>query len=259
MAEVRTCVSDLGWASSRNGRSSLSSFSQALFLFANRGALYRVITTPEDLRIFHSDSEKHCKPLYGNFGWFVGQVLGRCIGLLEGDKWRHRRQIFEIPFRHALAIARIDVTEGAAKSFVESLPSLAAADGAVDNKLEAEENGDEKPFTLHAVSAFMKFPFYLTAGVLYGELTNEEERELWDLAEKHMALMPYMVIGGPYRLNAGKWLDPGAYRKLSEYTEGWRDCNERIVQRRRAQGINVPVVSYWDEYQAGEVTLTEVS
>ena len=217
--------------------------------------MYRVITTPEDLRIFHSDSERHCKPLYGHFGWFAGQVLGRCLGLLEGDEWRSRRQIFEVPFRHSPAVARINATESAAKNFVESLHSLAVA----DSGLGVEGKGDRKPFTLHAVSAFMKFPFYLTGSVLYGELTRDEERELWDLAEKHMALLPYMVIGGPYRLKAVKWLHHSAYRKLREYTEGWHDCNERMVKRRRAKGIDVPVVAYWDEYQAGKMTQTEVS
>jgi hypothetical protein len=230
-----------------------------LICFANRCALNRVITTPEDLRIFHSDSEKHCKPLYGNFGWFAGQVLGRCLGLLEGNEWRDKRQIFEIPFRYTAVTAQIDVTEKAAKNFVDGLPSLVSTNGADDKRINADERSDKKTFTLHAVSAFMKFPFYLTAHILYGELTKEEEQELWELAEKHMALLPFMVIGGPYRFKAGKWIDPGAYRKLREYTEGWRDCNERMVKRRRAQGIDVPVVSYWDEYQAGKFTLTDVS
>lgn len=226
-------------------------------------APYSVITTPEDLKIFHSDSDKHGKPLYQNLGWFVGQVLGRCVGLLEGDEWRHRRQIFDPPFRHAASIARIGVTESAAKAFVESLPSLAAAaDGATsDSKpgAEGEKKGDDKePFTLHAVSAFMKFPFYLAAGVIYGDMTEEEERELWDLAQKHMALLPYFVIGGPYRLSAGRFVDRTAYRKLNEYLVGWRNCHERMVERRRAAGVSVPLLSYWDEYEAGQITLDEV-
>ena len=228
-------------------------------LLANRVALYRVITTPEDLKIFHSDSEKHTKPHNMNFGWFLGQVLGRAVGLLEGDEWRHRRQVFDPPFKHGASVARIDITEGAAKQFIENLPSLATADGAVDNKLDADEKEDKKSFTLHAVSAFTKFPFYLTAAVIYGEMSDEEEKQLWDLAQKHMALLPYFVIGGPYRFSAGRWVHPAAYRKLNEYVDGWREYNERIVRIRRAQGISVPLLSYWDEYEAGNVTLEEVS
>jgi gliotoxin/aspirochlorine/mycotoxins biosynthesis cytochrome P450 monooxygenase len=110
----------------------------------------------------------------------------------------------------------------------------------------------------HAVSAFMKFPFFLTAGVVYGEMNEEEERELWDLAQKHMALLPYFVIGGPYRFSAGRLVDRTAYRKLNEYQVGWRDCHERMVARRRAAGVNVPLLSYWDEYEAGKITSDEV-
>lgn len=236
---------------------SLFSFANSQF-YANRGILYSVITTPEDVRIFHSEPEKHCKPQDGNFGWFAGQLLGHCLGLLEGDEWKRQRQIFEPPLRHSAAIARIHITEASAKSFVESLSYSAPVKEAVDEKFETEEF-QQRTFTLHAISAFMKLPFYTTADLLYGELSKDEEKELWDLAEMHMAVLPYAVIGGPYRLKAGRWFDPGAYRKLKEYQDGWRDCNKRMVKKRRAQGINVAVVSYWDEYEAGKVTLTEVS
>ena len=181
------------------------------------------------------------------------------MGLLEGEEWRHRRQVFDPPFRHGASVARIANTGSAAKTFVESLHLLAATDGLPNSKPTAEmKKGDKESFTLHAVSAFMKFPFYLTAGVIYGDLNEVEERELWDLAQKNMALLPYFVIGGPYRFSMGRWLHPAAYRKLEEYLVGWRDCHERMVQRRRAESIKVPLVDYWDEFEANNITLDEV-
>ncbi|KAL9086202.1 MAG: hypothetical protein Q9165_007267 [Trypethelium subeluteriae] len=218
-----------------------------------------VITTPEDLKVFHSDSDKHGKPLWQNMGWFVGQVLGRCVGLLEGEEWRHRRQIFDPPFRHSASIARIADTESAAKTYMEKLPTLAVTDTAANSKTvpEPKEKGDEF-FTLHAVSGFMKFPFYLTASVIYGDLTEQEERELWNLAQKHMALTPYLVIGGPYRFSKGRWVHPAAFRKLQEYLTGWHECHKRMVQRRRAEGIKVPLLDYWAEWEAGNMTQEEL-
>ncbi|OCK77280.1 cytochrome P450 [Lepidopterella palustris CBS 459.81] len=217
-----------------------------------------VITTPEHLKIFHSDSEKHGKPRWQNLGWFVGQVLGRCVGLLEGEEWKHRRQVFDPPFRHGAAIARIADTETAAKAFVNELPLLKTANGEskAQNITEKEKQSSES-FTLHAVSAFMKFPFFLTAGVVYGEMDAQEKQELWNLAEKHMALLPYFVIGGPYRFAQGRWVHPSAYRKLRGYQAGWKDCHERMVQRRRSRGIRVPLVEYWEEYEAGHITLDD--
>ncbi|KAK4200401.1 cytochrome P450 [Triangularia verruculosa] len=217
-----------------------------------------VITTPEDLKVFHSDSDKHGKPRFQNLGWFVGQVLGRCVGLLEGEEWKHRRTVFEPPFRHAASIARMDITESEAKKFVLNLGQLAAAEEVADDIGVKSSEITPSKFTLHAVSAFMKFPFYLTAGVVYGEMSEAEEVELWDLAQKHMALLPYFVIGGPYRVAAGRYVDRKAFRKLDEFVNGWRECHERMVATRRAKGIRVPLVEYWEEYEAGKITLDEL-
>lgn len=153
--------------------------------------------------------------------------------------------MFDPPFRHGAAIARIADTDAAAKTFVENLST--SADAAKGEEKERDS------ITLHAVSAFMKFPFYLTASVVYGEMTVDEEKELWQLAQDHMALLPYFVIGGPYRFAKGRFVHPSAYRKLREYQQGWKDCHARMVERRRDQGVRVPLIEYWEEYEKGAI------
>jgi cytochrome P450 len=248
MAHLRSRVQDLGGLASRNVRSKSSAPFHCGFKLTSTSR--SVITTPEHLRVFHSDSEKHGKPRWQNLGWFVGQVLGRCVGLLEGAEWKAQRAVFDPPFRHAATIARIAETESAAKDFVDKL----SLSGSAANGVEKSEDS----FTLDAVSAFMKFPFYLTAGVIYSELSADEERELWSLAQMHMALLPYFVIGGPYRFAQGRFVHPSAFRKLRAYQHAWKEYHVRMVERRREQGVRVPLIEYWEEFEKGAIAEEDV-
>lgn len=217
--------------------------------------LNSVITTPEDLKNFGSDSNDHGKPPNSNMGWFLGEILGQCMGLLSGKDWKRVRQIFNPAFTHTAAVAQIDVIERAARKYVEGLPLFA-------DKTTRNIGGkdDSKSFKLPVLKAFAKFPYFLTAATIYGPMTETEERELWDVTEKRLALNPYMFGGGPYRFETVAWLfDRTAVQRLRDYNREWLDYNARMVQVRRARGEKTPIISYWREYETGNMTLGEVS
>ncbi|EED13062.1 cytochrome P450 monooxigenase GliC-like, putative [Talaromyces stipitatus ATCC 10500] len=209
-----------------------------------------VLTTPEDIRTFHTDSDKHGKPLNGNFGWYFGQLLGRCVGLLEFDEWRKMRQVVDPAFKHSSVVNRIDQTNSSAQSFVENLRTFA---------IEGKNLGVNDRFTIHAATAFMKFPFYFTAEVVYGTMSNEEKNELWVLAEKRLALLPWFFKGGVYRTIYMKYWDRPAYNQLMDFVKHWADFNSRIANIRRKQNREVPIVSYWDEYEKGNIAMEQVT
>ncbi|EFY94492.2 Cytochrome P450 CYP5334A1 [Metarhizium robertsii ARSEF 23] len=204
-----------------------------------------VITTPEDLRIFSSDGEKHGK--HSNMGWFLDQLLGRCIGFLQGEEWKQKRQIFYPTFSHDKIAARINLTESAANKFTEDLPFV-HSDGYI-------ETGPRKTVSFRVADGFRKFPLDVTASIIYGTMTNAERDDLWTLAEKRLALWPFTILGGPYRFSWGSWFDRKSYSLLNEYTIEWRNYNDRIVETRRASGIKTPVVLIYDAYEAGDITL----
>jgi cytochrome P450 len=208
-----------------------------------------VLTTPEDIRTFHTDSDKHGKPLDGNFGWYFGQLLGRCVGLLEFDEWKKMRQVVDPAFKHASVVNRIGLTNADAKSFVENLSTFA---------IEDEGLADKDIFTVHAAMAFMKFPFYFTAEAVYGRMSDEEKQELWILAEKRLALLPWFFKGSVYRTAYLKWWDRPAYNQLMDFVRHWAAFNGGIANTRRKQDMSVPIVSYWDEYEQGNITMEEV-
>lgn len=208
-----------------------------------------VITTPEDLRTFSLDGEKHGK--HSNLGWFLDQLLGRCIGFLEGNEWKQKRQIFYPAFSFDGTAMRVKTTESAASKFIEDLPSM--------HSDRLTTNRGRKTISFQIADGFRKFPLYVTASVIYGDMTETEKDDLWHLAEKRLALWPYTVIGGPYRFSWGNWFDRKTYGHLNEYTKEWRNYNDRMVQTRRDNGVKTPLISFYDAYEAGNVTLENVS
>ncbi|KAI0469850.1 cytochrome P450 monooxygenase GliC2 [Xylariaceae sp. FL0804] len=213
-----------------------------------------VITTPEDLRVFSSDANDHGKPANSNMGWFLGEMLGSCMGLLGGQDWKRLRHIFNPAFTHIAAVSRIDTIEIAARNFVEDLRPRAE-----ESTARLADSDGKKPFKLAVVKAFTKFPYFLTAGTIYGPLSDAEERELWSVTEKRLALNPYMFGGGFYRSEKGaKWFDAPAVRRLRNFNSEWFEYHARMVERRRSRGDKPPIVSYWEEYETGNMNLKEL-
>ncbi|PSR77225.1 cytochrome P450 [Coniella lustricola] len=213
-----------------------------------------VITTPQLLRDFHSDGDKHGKPQYSNLGWYLGQVLGSCIGLLEGPDWKQQRQIFDPAFRHSATVALIGDTDRAAKDFIDNLP--VAAKNIPQTTPQNEKSQNQQNLEFPIIPAFQKFPFFLAARVIYGPMTEAEEDDLWALAEKRLSLAPYLFIGGPYRYRWGKWIDHTAFGRLQDFSTQWRKYNERIVKSRRSNGAAAaPILTYWNALENGEMTM----
>ncbi|KXX75965.1 Cholesterol 24-hydroxylase [Madurella mycetomatis] len=207
-----------------------------------------VITTPEDLKHFSSDANDHPKTPNVNLGWFAGELLGKAMGLLYGQDWKRLRKIFDPAFTHSAAVARIDVVDRAARKYVDGLPLMAEA-----GKHESES------FSLPVLKTFTKFPYFLTASAIYGPMTEDEERDLWSVTEKRIALNPYWIGGGPYRSETlTKLYDGDAVQRLREFNNGWRDYNARMVQARRGRGERPPIITYWEEVEKGNMAMVEL-
>lgn len=186
-----------------------------------------------------------------NLGWFVGELLGQAMGLVYGQDWRRLRKIFDPAFTHSAAVVRIDIVDRAARKYVAELPRLAADGGNTEKQTS---------FSLPVVKAFTKFPYFLTASAIYGPMTTEEENDLWTVTEKRVALNKYWIGGGPYRVEAAaKYFDPAAVNSLHEFNKDWRTYNERMVNVRRARGETAPIITYWEETENGNMSMTEVS
>lgn len=160
------------------------------------------------------------------------------------------RRVVDPSFTHGATVKRISVTEADAKSFVENLHTI-SNEGAEVAKAKGR-------FTVPAMAAFMKFPFIFTAEVVYGNMNEAEKEELWAIAEKRQALLPFFFKGSFYRTSYLKWFDRPAYNQLQEFLNSWAEFNTRMARSRREQALPVPIVKYWDEYLQGNITLEQV-
>lgn len=50
--------------------------------------LYSVLTKPKYVQTVFSDSDKHFKAVNNNSSYIMGQLLGRCVGLVSSQEWQ---------------------------------------------------------------------------------------------------------------------------------------------------------------------------
>ncbi|KKK25539.1 hypothetical protein P175DRAFT_0512147 [Aspergillus ochraceoroseus IBT 24754] len=198
-----------------------------------------VITRPEDIRAFHTDSASHSKSTSSNGGWMFHQILGDCMGLINGGRWKRIRAQYDPYFVHRVAMAH----SGPILQNVEA--TLASIDG-VD------------PTTLHVANSFSRFPFMATAEYLYGPLTDAEKEEVWSLGQRSLRLMGYVLSGSVYRFRLYHWLKPDTHRELLQFEEHWIGFNKRIYTTRQAYDPSLPIVTSWKEVVEGRITKKEM-
>jgi hypothetical protein len=187
-------------------------------------------------------------------GWYFGELLGKCLGVHNGKEWKRIRHVFEPAYTHKAAATQIRDISRAAREYVEALPSLAERPSG-----DKETKQDYNAFHLPVQNGFMKFPYFRSASVIYGPMSKEEEEELWSLTEERNTLNIYMFIGGPYRFrSAANMFDTKAVQRLRDFKRKWRDYNVRAYEFRRTRGDKPPLVYYFDEIEAGNLTLDEV-
>ena len=177
------------------------------------------------------------------------------MGLINGDKWRKTRRTFEPAFTHSAVSARISDTFDDAKLFVNSLfPST------VKDKEDSSSTGNGgEHFVLHAASSFAKFPFFFTAEIIYGRLSDAEKAELWELGQLRIALLRFILKGGPYLFGAVRLYDHAASKELSQFQEKWAAFNRSLAASRARNTPVPPIVSYWAEYEKQGIPLRQAS
>ncbi|KAJ5797251.1 uncharacterized protein N7518_005791 [Penicillium psychrosexuale] len=201
-----------------------------------------VITRPDDVKIFHSDSPSHLKSKSSNGGWLFHELLGDCMGLINGDRWEQVRAQFKHHFIHRSVSSISSHIELAATRYLQSL-----------------ERQDAESFEVHAASDFSRFPFMTTAEYLYGPLTENEKEELWNLGQQSLALMGNVLSGGVYRFGLCQWMRPHSFRRLRSFQTQWQNFNQRLVNSRTlSNNHQLPIVEAWMAMEKGCISMNEI-
>ncbi|UKZ72378.1 hypothetical protein TrVFT333_000007 [Trichoderma virens FT-333] len=184
-----------------------------------------VLTSPDNLRDFFHDSDKHRKAPNNNSGWLIGEVLGSCLGLVSGSRWVNMRIPWEHPF---------------------SLPQA--------------KSGSSATFEIQATQALKMFPFFLVASILFGKLSAAQKETLTKLAPLREELWREGIHGGQNRTLLAKYFRTRGARLLEEFKTRWRDFIENAYEESIAKGKNGHIEQLLKEARDGKnLTVEEVS
>ncbi|KAI0114676.1 putative cytochrome P450 monooxygenase [Hypoxylon sp. NC0597] len=198
-----------------------------------------VLTRPEHLRNVFKDSDKHFKAVNNNSGYFMSQLLGKCVGLISGEEWKSVRTCVEHPFLRKSAAEYVPLVKKHIKMHFDELwqyrsLSEELLDPAEDLKL---------------------LPFWIVAEVFYGQLTPAMMAELREMAPEREALFKEVIKGGISRFSFSRYLPTKANQSLANFLTRWRVFNNKAYELALASGITTaPIVQMYELVRKGTMT-----
>lgn len=196
----------------------------------------RVVSTPSAIRAVFADSDKHSKARNMGSGYLMSEILGQCVGLLNGDAWRHVRRKIDRPFTHTgaetLIPKMIDMTDAHLGAFFAS----------------RSPNNEQ----IDPVADLLMLPFLMIATVFYGDLTDGQVRWLNEWTPRREKLFSYVLGGGLPRFALSKYLATDANRLLKQWKDAWTKFNVEAYEIAKRKNENVLFVKMWEETKIAE-------
>jgi cytochrome P450 len=199
-----------------------------------------VVTHPKDVQIFFNDSDKHSKAKNNNAGWLMGELLGSCLGLINGLEWRNVRAVTVAPFTH--------------KASREYVPLISKA---IEDHFQTLENTQTlKNGFIHPVDDLRDLPFWVVADVLYGRLHIAQQQELRALMPIRDLLFKRMIQGGATRFSWSQFFSTSTNRDLRDFKQRWAKFHEDFYQESRNSEENPPppALSMYEDMKHGKLS-----
>ncbi|KAF2276644.1 putative cytochrome P450 monooxygenase [Westerdykella ornata] len=201
-----------------------------------------VVSHPEDIQTVFKDSDKHRKAINNNAGWLMGELLGKCVGLISGEDWQRLRSVTNPPFTH--------------KSSTHYIPAIIRM---VDEEFRSlQETTNLKRGLINPVADLRYIPFWIIAEIIYGKLNTEQRRELMDIVPLREELFKRMIQGGTTRLAWSRYLPLRINRDLREFKNRWTAFNTKLCISQKSNGSSAPIVEMYDAMERGEVNQEEL-
>ncbi|QGA13934.1 hypothetical protein EYB26_001586 [Talaromyces marneffei] len=206
-----------------------------------------VITTSQDVRVFHIDSTFHHKSASSNAGWFFHELLGDCMGFVNGERWKQLRSKVNQHFTHEALTQSTDALNDTVRNYLMTI----TADQVKDET--------KNQVTLHVASALGKLVFYCTAERIYGPMTTDEKDELWSIGEQRFPLLRFALAGPAYRFGVFSSLCMQAKTELAEFQTNWFAFNEKMYESRRTLASRGQfIVPLWESMQENRIGKNEL-
>ena len=168
------------------------------------------------------------------------------MGLINGTRWTNLRSQVDPAFSHKASVDRLPETNESAQEYLNGLSQYG-------QMIDAE-----KTMIVHAANAFMRFPLFHTAHVLYGSMTEESKQEFWAIGQTRLALLRHVIAGGIFRFKATKWLKKNAVQELEAFQKRWYQFNSNMYKSAVAASSGAPIIGLWQGVLDGTSSQTEV-
>jgi len=194
-----------------------------------------VLTQPRQLQAIFKDSDKHRKAPANNSGWYMDQLLGKCVGLISGRAWRSVRTVAEVPFTHQAVSQLVPLVERHVDEHFKYLHTTSDMDRGL----------------IHAAQDTKMLPFWVVSEVFYGRLPPDLHRELSDLVPLRERVFQHVIYGGLPRFAWSGWLLTAANAQLREFKQRWRAFNQQVIEHARKDIAKAPIVSMYEATVSG--------
>lgn len=184
----------------------------------------------------------HTKAFNNDDGWLMGQLLGKCVGLVSGVEWRRVRASTSDWFTHGSAAEKtLRITELTRAHF-----ACLRSKGRLDRGL------------INPAKDLKLLPFSVLTDYLYGDLTPGLQVQLRALIPLRESLFKRVIQGGLPRFAWSRYLPTRTNRALSEFMLKWTEFNDSVHKLCMSTERNVPIVRMYESLQAGHITKVHV-
>lgn len=200
--------------------------------------LKSVLTRPEQVKAAFFDSDKHSKAVNNNSGYYMQKLLGRCVGLVGGEKWKTLKTVMEVPFLHPKMDSYVELVD---RHVSKHLEKLSVSMGEVDPSED-----------------FKMLPFSIVTEIIYGELPAELEDQLRKLIPLREDLFKTVIAGGLTRFAFSKYLPLYANRQLENFKTNWEDFNRATYCHAQSNNLSIPLVDMYSGIDGIRITEEDV-
>jgi cytochrome P450 len=203
---------------------------------------HSVVTHPEHVRAIFKDSDHHTKAINNDAGWLMGELLGKCLGLISGTAWRELYDVTAVPFTHKKANTyATQIRDAVEKQFTE-----------------LEANGNLKHARMHPVNDLRLLPLWVVANIIYGKLTNAHRETLEAMVPLREDVWKRMIQGGVTRSPWSQYLPTKINKELRKYKQQWADFNRDVYLASKESEQGAPIVGMYGAVESGTIGSEEL-
>lgn len=199
---------------------------------------YRVITRPEDVKTVFKDSDMHSKGINNDAGWLMGELLGSCLGLVNGHEWRQIRDCMGDTFTRRSAASHISRITEITQEYFSDLHRY----GVLDRH------------TMNPSRDLRLLTFWIVADYLYGTLSPSLRSEFKALIPLRESLFNRVIQGGITRFSWSRHLSSTTNRNLNMFKTRWELLNDAAYRECKDGRRSPPMVIMYESFMAGSIT-----